>query len=52
MGVFGSPGHLEFTLPFEISHLIQVGLRFCDVFVSPYVLEQAQLILCLVAPYG
>jgi hypothetical protein len=38
-GVFGSPGHLKFTLPSEISHLIQVGLRFYGVFVSPYVLE-------------
>jgi hypothetical protein len=41
MGVFGSLWHLEFTLPLEISHLIQASLRFCGVFVSLYVLRDA-----------
>jgi hypothetical protein len=39
MGVFGSLCDLEFTLPSEISHLIQASLRFCGVFASPYVLR-------------
>jgi hypothetical protein len=50
--VFGSMCQFEFTLSLKISDLIQVGLRFCNVFISPYMLGEATTHTLFASPYG